>query len=70
LILFIWSYSFGLIHLVLFLSSLHFGDLDVILLSELNPLVEAPEIGFYRVPALFILKHQSKVPTIECSFSA
>jgi len=59
---------FGLIHLVLFILSLHFGDPDMILLSELNPRVEAPEIGFYQVPALFILKHQSKVPTIVFFF--
>ena len=32
------------------------------------PLVDASEIGSYRVPALFILKYQSRIPMMETFF--
>ena len=48
------------VYLVLY-SPLHFGDPNMIFLSEIIiPLVDAFEIGFYRVPVLFILKYQSR----------
>ena len=48
------------VYLVLY-SPLHFGYPNMIFLSEIIiPLVDAFEIGFYRVPVLFILKCQSR----------
>ena len=32
------------------------------------PLVDASEIGSYQVPALFILKYQSRIPMMETFF--
>ena len=51
-----------------FKSSLHFGDPDMIFFDRNIPLVDASEIGSFRVPALFILKYQSRIPTIETFF--
>ena len=47
-----------------YLSSLHFGDPDVIFLSPTDynlSLADVPEIGFNRVPAFFTPNHHSRV---------
>ena len=54
-----------------YLSSLHFGDPDVIFLSPTDynlSLADVPEIGFNRVPAFFTPNHHSRVSSNFESF--